>query len=126
MVSGEWAAPNTVRRGFMPEDVKSGKYGRQIHFWDWQQQRIQKSIDLGEHGQIPLEVRFHHNPESSHGFVGAALSSTIWHWFRSGDNWKAEKIIKVAAAKPEGGWLSHSGVDHGPRPLDGRPLAVPF
>ena len=24
---------------------------------------------------IPLEVRFHHNPDSTHGFVGAALSS---------------------------------------------------
>ncbi len=102
MVSSEWAAPNTVRRGFKPEDVKSGLYGRHIHFWDWQQQRIQKSVDLGEKGHLPLEVRFHHNPESSHGFVGAALSSTIWHWFRSGEDWKAEKIIEVPAVTPDG------------------------
>jgi selenium-binding protein 1 len=103
MVSSGWGAPNTVRRGFRPDDVKSGLYGRHIHFWDWEKQCIQKTVDLGEQGHLPLEVRFHHNPESSHGFVGAALSSTIWHWSRSGDDWKVEKIIEVAASKPEGG-----------------------
>ena len=36
--------------------------------------------DLGAEGLIPLEVRFHHNPDSAHGFVGAALSSAIWHF----------------------------------------------
>ena len=35
-------------------------------------------------GMIPLEVRFHHDPDSTHGFVGAALSSTIWHWHPRG------------------------------------------
>jgi selenium-binding protein 1 len=103
MVSSEWGAPNTVRRGFKPDDVKSGKYGKHIHFWDWQRQRIQKSVDLGEQGQLPLEVRFHHDPESSHGFVGAALSGTVWHWFREGDDWKVEKIIEVPTAQPERG-----------------------
>jgi selenium-binding protein 1 len=103
MVSSEWGAPNTVRRGFSPADVNSGLYGRHIHFWDWHEQRILKSADLGEQGQLPLEVRFHHDPESSHGFVGAALSSAIWHWFKSGDEWKVEKVIEVEAANPEGG-----------------------
>ena len=75
MVSSEWAAPNTVRPGFKLDDVKAGKYGRQLHFWDWDERRIAQSIDLGETGLIPLEVRFHHDPASTHGFVGAALSS---------------------------------------------------
>ena len=35
MVSSEWGAPNTVSQGFKLEDVKAGKYGRQLHFWDW-------------------------------------------------------------------------------------------
>ncbi len=43
-------------------------------------------------------MRFHQNPESSRGFVGAALSSATWHWFRVGDDWKVEKIIDVPAA----------------------------
>ncbi len=39
------------------------------------------TVYLGEDGLVPLEVRFHHDPASSHGFVGAALSSNIIHWY---------------------------------------------
>jgi selenium-binding protein 1 len=102
MVSSEWAALNTVRPGFRLEDVKAGKYGQRLQFWDWRKRRITQSIDLGEKGLIPLEVRFHHNPDSTHGFVGAALSSTIWHWFKDGDTWKAEKMIEVPAQDVKG------------------------
>ena len=35
MISSEWGAPNTVSKGFNPAEVAAGKYGRQIHFWDW-------------------------------------------------------------------------------------------
>src|SRR5262245_31931893 len=63
MVSSEWAALNTVRPGFKLEDVKAGKYGHRLQFWDWSKRRITQSIDLGEKGMIPLEVRFHHNPD---------------------------------------------------------------
>ena len=95
MVSSEWAAPSTTRPGFKLEDVQAGKYGQHLHFWDWKERRITKSIDLGEKGLIPLEVRFHHDPASTHGFVGAALSSVMWHWFRDGNDWKVEKVIEV-------------------------------
>ena len=44
--------------------------------------KIEKSFDLGQDGMIPLEARFHHNPDSTHGFVGAALSSNIFHWYK--------------------------------------------
>src|SRR5690606_20771631 len=76
--------------------------GQQIHFWDWEQRTPEKSVDLGEAGLIPLEVRFHHNPESAHGFVGAALSSAMWHWNREGDEWKVEKVIEVPSQDVEG------------------------
>jgi methanethiol oxidase len=102
MVSSEWAAPNTVRPGFKLEDVKAGKYGHHLHFWDWKGRRISKSIDLGEKGMIPLEVRGFHNPDSTHGFVGAALSSVIWHWFKEGKEWKAEPVVEVAAQEAKG------------------------
>ena len=95
MVSSEWAAPATTRPGFKLEDVKAGKYGHHLHFWDWSQRKIAQSIDLGEKGLIPLEVRFHHNPASTHGFVGAALSSVMWHFSKEGDAWKANKVIEV-------------------------------
>jgi len=62
-----------VRPGFKLEDVKAGKYGQRLHFWDWKEKKIAQTIDLGAAGLIPLEVRFHHDPASTHGFVGAAL-----------------------------------------------------
>jgi selenium-binding protein 1 len=95
MVSSEWAAPNTVKPGFKLDDVKAGKYGQHLHFWDWDTRQINQSIDLGEKGLIPLEVRFHHNPESTHGFVGAALSSVMWHWHKAEGAWRADPVIEV-------------------------------
>jgi selenium-binding protein 1 len=95
MVSSEWAAPSTTRPGFKLEDVKAGKYGQHVHFWDWEQRKIIQSVDLGEKGLIPLEVRFHHDPQSPHGFVGAALSSVMWHWHRAGDKWQVDAVIEV-------------------------------
>ena len=96
MVSTEWAAPNTFMPGFDLDDVGKGKYGQRIHFWDFKNRKIEKSIDLGTEGLIPLEARFHHNPESTHGFVGAALSSNIFHWYKdhSGEL-QIEKVIDV-------------------------------
>ena len=82
MVSSEWGAPKTYFPGFDLNDVAAGNYGHQLHFWDWSTHEIIQSFDLGEEGLIPLEVRFLHNPDSTHGFVGAALSSNIWHWYK--------------------------------------------
>ena len=95
MVSSEWAALNTVKPGFKLDDVKAGKYGHHLHFWDWDKKRIGQSIDLGADGLIPLEVRFHHDPDSTHGFVGAALSSSVWHYHKAGERWEAAKVIQV-------------------------------
>jgi len=95
MVSSEWAAPNTFMPGFDLEDVGKRKYGRSIHFWDFEAKKIVDSVWLGEEGVIPLEVRFHHNPDSTHGFVGATMSSNILHWYKNGEDWKVEKVIDV-------------------------------
>ncbi|MFQ5734972.1 MAG: selenium-binding protein SBP56-related protein, partial [Planctomycetaceae bacterium] len=102
MVSTEWAAPNTFTQGFKLDDVKAGKYGRQIHFWDWDKRKIVKSVDLGASGIIPLEVRFHHNPDSTHGFVGAALSSCVWHWHKTKGDWKVENVVQVKSKEVKG------------------------
>ena len=104
MVSSEWAAPSVSRPGFKLEDVKAGKYGQHLHFWDWKKRTIAQSIDLGAKGLVPLEVRFHHNPKSSHGFVGAALSSVLWHFFKDGDKWKAEPVVEVPGQEGVKGW----------------------
>ena len=102
MVSTEWAAPNTFMPGFDLDDVGDGKYGQHIHFWDFKNRKIEKSIDLGADGLIPLEARFHHNPESTHGFVGATLSSNIFHWYKDqGGELQIEKVIDVESIDVE-------------------------
>jgi len=95
MVSSEWGAPNTFMPGFDLEDVGAGKYGRSIHFWDFEGKKIKKSVDLGDDGHIPLEVRFHHNPDSTHGYVAATLSSNVFHFYKKGNSWKVDKVIDV-------------------------------
>ena len=108
MISSEWGAPSTTRPGFKLEDVKAGKYGQHVHFWDWEKRQIVQSADLGAKGLIPLEVRWHHNPDSTHGFVGAALSSVMWHWTKGGEKWQIDPVIEVE-----------------PREVAGFPFAVP-
>jgi len=95
MISSEWAAPRTFRGGFDLKDVEAGKYGHSLCFWDWKAHKLLKRVDLGPQGMIPLEVRFHHDPASTHGFVGAALSSTMWHYYQQDGEWKVDKVIDV-------------------------------
>jgi methanethiol oxidase len=102
MISSEWGAPKTFGAGFDLKDVEAGKYGHSLLFWDWEQKKLAKKVDLGGKGMIPLEVRFHHNPDSTHGFVGAALSSTMWHWSQRDGDWKVEKVIDVEPVEAKG------------------------
>lgn len=102
MVSSEWGAPKTYYPGFDLDDVTAGNYGHHLHFWDWSQHKIIQSVDLGTEGLIPLEVRFHHDPDSTHGFVGAALSSNVWHWHKPNGHWQVEKVIDVPSVDVEG------------------------
>ena len=109
MVSSEWAAPETYYPGFDLEDVEAGNYGRRLHVWDWSEGTVEQTIDLGEEGRIPLEVRFLHSPVSTHGYVGAALSSNVFHFYEAerpsgGANvgrYEAEKVIDVEAREHE-------------------------
>jgi selenium-binding protein 1 len=102
MLSSEWAAPNTVRPGFKLDDVKAGKYGSRIYVWDWKEQKLTQTLELGETGMIPLEVRFQHRPDGEHAFVGAALSSTMWHVHPNEGRWQAEKVIAVDPVETQG------------------------
>jgi selenium-binding protein 1 len=104
MISSEWTAPNTFFNGFNPADVGNAKYGQQLHLWDWKEQKIKKTFNLGSEGLLPLEVRFHHEPKSTHGYVGCALSSSVWHWYKdeASGEWKVEKVIQVEPFVSEG------------------------
>ena len=108
LISSEWAAPNTFLDGFNPADVAAGKYGRKLHFWDLEQRKKVQTIDLGNDGLIPLEIRWQHDPDSAQGFVGATLSSNIIHFHRNG-SWGVSKAIDVANEELEG-WPLEGGV----------------
>ena len=109
LVSSEWGAPNTFKDGFNPADVAAGKYGRRLHFWDLERRAKLQTIDLGEDGLIPLEIRWQHDPDSAQGFVGATLSSNIIRFYRLGGSWAAEKVIDIPNEELEG-WPLEGGV----------------
>jgi len=103
MISTEWGAPHAIKSGFKPEDMANGLYGRHLNVWDWTTHKLMQRIDLGEEGYTPLEVRFLHDPDATEGFVGAAISSAIFRFFRTEKGtWDAEKVIQVPNKKVDG------------------------
>ncbi|KAM9309159.1 methanethiol oxidase-like [Pholidichthys leucotaenia] len=105
MISTEWGAPKALSGGFNPDHVKEGHYGNSLNIWDWTTHRKLQMLDLGEDGAIPLEVRFLHEPSAPEGYVGCALRSSVFRFYKTpkGD-WAAEKVISIPSKKVEG-WM---------------------
>uniref|UniRef100_A0A667Z3J8 Methanethiol oxidase n=1 Tax=Myripristis murdjan TaxID=586833 RepID=A0A667Z3J8_9TELE len=105
MISTEWGAPRALADGFNPAHVKQGQYGSALHVWDWTSHRRLQTLELGEEGAIPLEIRFLHDPDATEGYVGCALQGTVFRFYKTpkGD-WAAERVIKVPSKKVEG-WM---------------------
>ncbi|KAL8612336.1 Methanethiol oxidase [Nucella lapillus] len=103
MVSSQWGTPKSWKKGFKFEDVDKGEYGHSIDFWDWNTKTLKQTIDLGNDGLVPLEIRFLHDPNSCEGFVGCALGSTVFHFYRQPNGeFKAEKVITIPSKTVEG------------------------
>jgi len=104
MISTEWGAPKAFKSGFNPAEMTpGGNYGRHLNVWDWTSHKLLKRIDLGEDGYTPLEVRFLHNPRATEGFVGSAIPSAVFRFFRTETgSWDAEKVIQIPSKKVEG------------------------
>jgi selenium-binding protein 1 len=75
--------------------VKAGRYGQRLNFWNLERRELEQTIDLGGSGLVPLEIRWKHDPEADEGFVGAALSSTLWHFHRENSSYAAELVVAV-------------------------------
>src|SRR5260370_32651982 len=91
-----------VESGVIPEELLAGKYGHCLHFFDLRKRRCVQTIDLGAECQMVLELRPAHDPTKAYGFAGVVmslkdLSSSIWLWFRDGENWNAKKVIEIPA-----------------------------
>ena len=102
LVSTEFGEPNAYEPGFDLEDVGRGRYGRRLHFWNLAERTLEQTVDLGEQGLVPLEVRWLHDPDAGEGFVAAALSSVVWHFHRSNGSWAADPVIATEAVELEG------------------------
>ena len=126
LVSSEFGEPNAYEQGFDIEDVGAGRYGQRLHFWNLAERRLEQTLDLGEQGLIPLEVRFLHDPDAEQGFVGVTLLEQHPPLpphqrqlpGRAGDRGRQRGARGLAAAR------RRAGPDHRPGPLDGRPLPV--
>eukprot|EP01018_Ginkgo_biloba_P037550 Gb_24949 [translate_table: standard] len=91
MISSSWGAPAAFTKGFNPQHVSDGLYGRHLFVYSWPDGTLEQTMDLGEKGLIPLEVRFLHDPSKDTGYVGCALSSTMVRFFKSPDGtWNHE------------------------------------
>ena len=104
LISSEWGAPSAFRKGFDLNDVNQKKYGNSLNVWNWETRELIQTINLGDEGIMPLEIRFLHNPDSAEGFVGCALSSNIFRFFKNDQIWKAEKVISIPKKKVEN-WI---------------------
>ena len=102
LISSEFGEPNSYESGFDLEDVTAGHYGSRLHFWNLAERSLEQTVDLGETGLVPLEVRWLHDPEAEEGFVGAALSSTMWRFRRDNGGWGADQVIAVDSVELEG------------------------
>ena len=102
LVSSEFGEPNAYEPGFDLDDVAAGRYGSRLHFWDLETRRLQQTLELGDSGMLPFEIRWLHDPAADEGFVGAALSSTMWHFHRSDGAYRAEQVIAVDAVEQDG------------------------
>lgn len=51
--------------------------------WDWTTHKYLQTLDLGEEGAIPLEIRFLHDPAAAEGYVGCALNGTVFRFYKT-------------------------------------------
>ncbi|KAK8967061.1 Selenium-binding protein 2 [Platanthera guangdongensis] len=91
MISTSWGAPSAFSKGFNLEHVANGLYGRHLHVYNWTDRELKQTLDLGDSGLLPLEIRFLHDPSKNTGFVGCALTSNMVRFFRTADGlWSHE------------------------------------
>jgi selenium-binding protein 1 len=102
LASSEFGEPKAYEPGFDLDDVGAGRYGSRLHFWNLAERRLEQTLELGDSGLVPLEIRWLHDPAADQGFVGAALSSTMWHFRRDNGSYRADQVIAVEGVEHEG------------------------
>ncbi|KAJ8975197.1 hypothetical protein NQ317_014919 [Molorchus minor] len=76
------------KKGYHPSHSKDpNAYGQSINFFSWSKRELIQSIDLGEDGVAPLEIRF---------------------YLKSDGKWTTEKVIDIPQRKYLDGWRLYS------------------
>ncbi|KAF9606196.1 hypothetical protein IFM89_023651 [Coptis chinensis] len=100
MISSSWGAPLAFTKGFDLQHVADGLYGRHLCVYSWPDGELKQTMDLGNTGLIPLEIRFLHDPSRDTGYVGCALTSNMVRFFKTADgSWSHEVAISVSPLK---------------------------
>jgi selenium-binding protein 1 len=102
LASSEFGEPKAYEPGFDLGDVAAGHYGSRLHFWNLAERRVEQTLELGETGLVPLEIRWLHDPDADEGYVGAALSSTLWHFERRNGSYTADQVVAVEGVELDG------------------------
>jgi len=102
LVTSEWGTPKTFEDGLSPEMLLQSRYGHKLHFWDLHKRKHLQEIDFGEAYQLVFELRPAHDPTRAYGFVNTVislqdLSSSIWVWYRDGNQWAVKRVIDIPA-----------------------------
>ncbi|KAJ6866464.1 selenium-binding protein 1-like [Populus alba x Populus x berolinensis] len=105
MISSSWGAPAAFTKGFNLQHVADGLYGRHLNVYSWPNGELKQTLDLGDTGLLPLEIRFLHDPSKDSGFVGCALTSNMVRFFKTPDgSWSHEVAISVKPLKVQN-WI---------------------
>lgn len=93
------------RSGF--KSAKVSDCGNSLNFYNWTEQKLQQTLDLGVDGKTPLEIRFLHDPDQCEGYVGCALFSNLFHFKRNDENGEfvATKVLDIPSKKVEGWFM---------------------
>lgn len=106
LVATEWGAPRVFKKGYKPSDPADPTiYGRSLNFYSWSEKKLKQTINMGNDGIAPLEIRFLHDPLASEGYVGCAVTSNIYRFYKGDNNeWCVEKVIQILPKQVEG-WI---------------------
>ena len=104
LVSSEFGAPERLRARLRPRTTSPpGATASRLHFWNLAERRaLEQTLDLGENGLVPLEIRWQHDPDADEGFVGATLSQHHQALPPRERLLRAEPVIEVDNGELEG------------------------
>ena len=91
LITGDFCSPDLLNGPLRIQDLIDQKYGSKLHVWDFATRQFLETVDLGNDGFLPLNVKWLHNSEN-HALITSALSGNIWHLYNKNYQWQADKI----------------------------------